>query len=92
VSVIGFGLEWNSQEELNRACSSIMAMYESESWKVFEFLCRHIISIQKDRFLSAENIEAVKENIGVIKGMEKLLALPSQCSSVLKQDEIRKEY
>jgi hypothetical protein len=90
--MICFGVEWKNQDDLKRACSSILDMSETEAWRAFSKLAQSLILMQKDKFLSAENIEAVKENAGIIRGMEKLLALPSQCSSVLKQDEIRKEY
>lgn len=89
--MMAFGQEWINEDALKRTCSAVCEMAESPNWLFLESLASMLIQNQKDKFMHTNNFEEVREIVGVVRGIEKLLALPAECSSVLKQDETRKE-
>ena len=85
--MMAFGKEWQNQEKLKEVCSAIASMSESKEWKQLEFLAGLVIENHKDKFCGMKTIEEVRENAGVIAGIKKVLAIPSQCVEIITKDK-----
>ena len=89
--MMAFGKEWSSIDELRRVCSSVLEMQESAGWKNFVTLCDAIKETHRDRFMHVDDMGSFRENVGTIRGIEKILAIADECDSVMKQDNTNKE-